>query len=86
MRIVCPCCGERDSREFVFRGEVAITRPGEDADANTVFEQLYLRDNPAGMTDEHWYHAQGCRNWLTVSRNTLSHAIADVRLAKDVVR
>lgn len=86
MRIVCPYCGERDTREFVFRGEVAVTRPGDDVDEDTVFEQVYLRDNPAGQTDEHWYHAQGCRNWLTVTRDTLTHTIGDARLSRDVAR
>jgi sarcosine oxidase subunit delta len=47
-----------------------------------MFEYLYLRDNPAGEFEELWYHAQGCRNWLRVRRNTRSHAIAGASLAR----
>jgi sarcosine oxidase subunit delta len=81
MRIPCPFCGSRDSREFVFRGDAAPTRPAGD-DAEAMFEYLYLRDNPAGEFEELWYHAQGCRNWLRVRRNTRSHAIAGASLAR----
>lgn len=81
MRIPCPFCGSRDSREFVTRGDAAPTRPaGDDADA--MFDYLYVRDNPAGEIDELWYHAQGCRNWLRVRRNTVNHAIIGATLTK----
>ncbi len=80
MRIPCPFCGARDSREFVSRGDAAPVRPaGDEADA--MFDYLYLRDNPAGVFEELWYHAQGCRNWLRVRRDTLNHAIAHAELA-----
>ncbi len=81
MRIPCPFCGARDSREFVFRGDAQPVRPGGD-DADAMFDYLYLRDNPAGAFEELWYHAQGCRNWLRVTRNTVTHAITDARLAR----
>lgn len=82
MRIPCPFCGSRDSREFVTRGDAAPQRPvGDDADA--MFDYLYLRDNPAGAIDEFWYHAQGCRNWLVVHRDTVSHTVVSARLARD---
>jgi len=81
MRIPCPFCGSRDSREFVYRGDAAPARPaGDDADA--MFDYLYLRDNPAGEFEELWYHAQGCRNWLRVRRDTCSHAISGASLAR----
>jgi sarcosine oxidase subunit delta len=80
MRLACPYCGERDAAEFVFRGDAAPVRPTNDAD---LFDYLYIRDNPAGLIDEHWYHAQGCRNWIVVTRNTLTHEILDAVLARD---
>ena len=81
MRIPCPFCGSRDSREFVHRGDAAPIRPaGDDADA--MFDYLYLRDNPAGQFEELWYHAQGCRNWLCVRRHTVSHAIESAEFAR----
>jgi methylglutamate dehydrogenase subunit B len=74
MRINCPFCGERDSSEFSYLG--AASR-GSD------FEGVYLRDNPAGLNEELWYHAFGCRSWLQVTRDTRTHVIGDVRLAKE---
>ncbi|MEO6338900.1 MAG: sarcosine oxidase subunit delta [Caulobacteraceae bacterium] len=85
MRIPCPFCGERDSHEFVSRGEAAPPRPdpaGPGAEGQ-FFEYLYLRDNPAGPNREHWYHAAGCRQWLLVERDTRTHAILGVSLTKD---
>jgi methylglutamate dehydrogenase subunit B len=79
MRIPCPYCGERDVQEFVHRGDAAPVRPdGEDG----IFDYVYLRDNPAGLLAEHWYHAQGCRNWIEVTRDTRTHDILGSRLAK----
>ena len=83
MRIPCPYCGERDAQEFVYRGDAAPERPegGDDSCAYT-----YLRDNPAGPMREHWYHAQGCRNWIVVTRDTRTHAISGAALATDTAR
>jgi sarcosine oxidase subunit delta len=81
MRIPCPFCGSRDSREFVYRGDATPTRPEGD-DGEAMFEYLYLRDNPAGDCAELWYHAQGCRNWLRVQRNTVNHAVTGASLTR----
>ena len=81
MRIPCPFCGSRDSREFVTRGDATPARPAGD-DAEAMFGYLYLRDNPAGDFDELWYHAQGCRNWLRVTRNTVTHIVTGASLAR----
>lgn len=70
MRIPCPFCGARDLAEFVFRGEARV-------------DDLYLRNNPAGRLHEFWRHAQGCRQWLVVERDTLTHEIFGVVLARD---
>ena len=84
-----PLCGPRDASEFVYLGDaVLIHRPDpETADAGREFyEYLYLRDNPAGLHRELWYHEQGDRSWLVVTRNTLTHEITDVELASVVAR
>jgi sarcosine oxidase subunit delta len=85
MRIPCPYCGSRDAQEFVYRGDASPVRPA-DPDPERVFDYLYLRDNPAGPLREHWYHAQGCRNWLVVARDTRTHQISGAGLAKAVSR
>jgi len=82
MRINCPYCGSRDTHEFVYRGDAKPQRPALDAGEDAFFDYVYLRDNPAGVIDEHWYHAQGCRNWLTVTRHTVTHEITAVQMAK----
>ncbi len=83
MRIPCPFCGERSSREFVQGGDAAPTRPAGDADLPAY---VYLRDNPAGWLEEYWYHAQGCRRWLRVTRDSRTHEVAGVRFAAELRR
>jgi sarcosine oxidase subunit delta len=73
--IPCPYCGERDLSEFVRRGEVPTRRPDLSAGAEEFVEHLYFRTNPAGPTDEHWYHDAGCRQWMVVRRDTRNHAV-----------
>ena len=84
-----PLLGPRDAQEFVYLGDAnLINRPnGMAADAADQFhDYLYLRDNPAGQHRELWYHEQGDRSWLVVTRNTLTHEITQVDLARDVAR
>jgi heterotetrameric sarcosine oxidase delta subunit len=84
MRIPCPFCGSRDAQEFVYRGDADPLRPAMDSGAEEdLFEYLYERANPAGLLREHWYHAQGCRNWLVVTRDTTTHAISAAIFARD---
>ena len=83
MRISCPYCGSRDIHEFVHRGDASPKRPDTNtASVDEVYDYLYLRDNPAGILSEHWYHAQGCRNWLVVARDTRTHLIERVAFAQ----
>ena len=83
MRIPCPFCGERDLAEFVYRGDAAPRRPADDA---AMLDYVYLRENPAGPLDEHWYHASGCRSWIVVTRDVRTHAITRAVLAPGVIR
>jgi len=82
-----PLLGPRDAAEFVYLGDASmINRPDRSADdaAEQFYEYLYLRDNVAGEMRELWYHEQGDRSWLVVTRNTLTHDISKVELARDV--
>jgi sarcosine oxidase subunit delta len=84
MRIPCPHCGERDLQEFVYLGDAGPRRPdGLGASLAAMHDYVYLRQNPAGPHRELWYHAAGCRAWLAVTRDTVSHAIAAVEAARD---
>ena len=91
MLIDHPLLGPRDAREFVYLGDAAlIERPDPDAFASRAesvdafVDWLYLRDNPAGPHEELWFHEQGDRSWLVVTRDTTTHEIREVRLARDV--
>jgi methylglutamate dehydrogenase subunit B len=84
MRIRCPYCGERDVGEFTYRGDATLVRPDPAAAkaGAAFFDYVYVRDNPAGLHDEHWYHGGGCRAWLVVQRDTRTHEIFSVALAR----
>ena len=87
MRINCPLCGERDSREFHYRGSAKLLqRPAPDAGQAAFFDYVYIRDNPAGPHRELWFHEMGCRAWLLAERDTTTHEFGRVILAADADR
>lgn len=82
-----PLLGPRDAAEFVYLGDARlIDRPDWQADdaVQAFHDYMYLRDNPAGLHRELWFHEQGDRSWLVVTRNTVTHEITTVELARDV--
>jgi heterotetrameric sarcosine oxidase delta subunit len=84
MRIPCPHCGPRGHEEFAYYGDATPRRPDpSDPEAERSFcDYVYLRDNPAGLHRELWYHAQGCQSWLIVERDTRTHEIGGVVSAR----
>ena len=75
--IECPWCGERAESEFSYGGEAGIVRP-TDPDAMTDAEwgdYLFNHKNPKGAHQELWNHAQGCRQWFSVERDTVTYKI-----------
>ncbi|MGL4415182.1 sarcosine oxidase subunit delta [Roseinatronobacter monicus] len=89
MIISHPLLGPCDAQEFTYLGDARlIDRPdGMAAGAEAAFfDYAYLRDNPAGLHRELWFHEQGDRSWLVVTRNTVTHEITNVELARDVAR
>ena len=81
-----PLLGPRDASEFVYLGDASlIERPSPSKEnASLLFhDYLYLRDNPSEDHKELWYHEQGDRSWLVVHRNTTTHEITKVEIAKD---
>ena len=83
-----PLLGPRDAAEFTVLGDASmIHRPGGmTASMDDMHDYAYLRDNPAGLHRELWYHEQGDRSWLVVTRDTLTHEVTQVELARDVAR
>ncbi len=92
MLIPHPLLGPRDAQEFVYLGDAALlARPdgmaADPAAAEAAFcDYVYLRDNPAGVHRELWFHEQGDRSWLVVTRDTVTHEILGAELARDVAR
>ena len=82
-----PHLGPRDAAEFTILGDAGLLRrpdwQADDAD-HAFYHYLYLRDNPAGLHRELWFHEYGDRSWLIVTRDTVTHAVLDVALARDV--
>lgn len=87
MRITCPNCGDRDRREFYYQGDaLAVQRPDVDAGLDAWDDYLHNRDNPAGETQDLWFHEAGCGAWLVVTRNTVTHEVQKAVLAEKVKR
>jgi sarcosine oxidase subunit delta len=91
MRIPCPHCGERGNEEFSYLGDATVTRPQDGLDTTAAsgnfsawMDYVYLRDNPAGPHRELWQHVHGCRSWLVVTRNVVTHDILGVEDARQV--
>lgn len=78
-RITCPNCGERSYTEFWFGGEVPDS--GDDA-----FARAWLRRNAAEVQLERWFHAAGCRRWLTVERDTVTNEVQRVLAPRTAAR
>jgi heterotetrameric sarcosine oxidase delta subunit len=77
MIIACPYCGRRSHVEFYYGGDASLRRPPVDAPAAEWLEFVYCRDNPKGPHLEWWHHTAGCRQWIRVKRDTLTHEILE---------
>jgi sarcosine oxidase subunit delta len=88
MRLPCPYCGSRDLSEFTYLGDASRARPSSEGDGTeaALVDYTYLRDNPAGPHKEFWYHAQGCRSWLVVERDTRTHEVLSAHFATEAAR
>jgi len=81
MRIPCPLCGPRDRREFYYYGTTDyLNRPTDQGSLDDLDNHLFLRDNPAGLTRDLWYHETGCTSWMIVTRNTVTHEVTRAEL------
>mgnify|MGYP003671314960 CR=1 FL=1 len=76
--VSCPHCGPRPKEEFTIRGDGSVVRPAPDAAPQAWHAYVHLRDNPKGSHSELWHHSGGCRCWLVVARDTLTHQVSEV--------
>jgi methylglutamate dehydrogenase subunit B len=80
LMIPCPTCGRRPYVEFWCSGELPEgPADGLEPDPEADFARVWLRRNVAGPQAERWFHHAGCRRWVTLTRDTRSNAIVDVR-------
>ncbi len=83
LTIPCPHCGPRPESEFVYGGDATVERPDPETGTDAEWaDYVYVRDNPKGPHREHWLHAAGCHMWLTVERDTVTHALGRVAPAR----
>ena len=79
--ITCPYCGPRDHGEFSYVGDATVKRPDPATAAETDWAAyIYLRDNPKGPHLELWHHHAGCRAFVKVARDTVTHEISGTAL------
>jgi heterotetrameric sarcosine oxidase delta subunit len=78
--IDCPNCGPRSEEEFGYGGDATVTRPVQPGTVSDEAWTAYLfqRENPRGPHLEYWFHRFGCRRWIKVRRDTLTHHIDEV--------
>jgi sarcosine oxidase subunit delta len=79
--IPCPFCGDRDHSEFSYGGDATVSYPPLEASAEEWHDAVFLRKNPRGPHTEYWHHVSGCRAWLEVERDTLTHEITSAKYA-----
>jgi sarcosine oxidase subunit delta len=88
MLIEHPLLGPRDAEEFTYLGDARlIDRPkstGPDA-ADRFAVYVYRRENPSGLHRELWFHEAGDQSVLIVTRNTITHEITSVALARNAI-
>jgi sarcosine oxidase subunit delta len=84
MLIRCPHCGDRISEEFTARGDATKIRPAsnEPPTLEEGLDDVLSRDNPKGRHREYFQHTGGCRAWLVVQRDTVTHEIYSVEDAR----
>jgi methylglutamate dehydrogenase subunit B len=81
--IDCPHCGQRPKEEFTIKGDAGVQRPAPGSSEREWFDYVYQRENPRGAFQEFWHHSGGCRRWLVVARDTVTHEVFDVTDASE---
>ncbi len=73
----CPFCGPRNESEFLHGGPAKPVRPEapQELSDQDWIDYLTVPDNPMGPVRETWWHVRGCGQWITVERDTVTHAV-----------
>lgn len=70
MLLSCPWCGPRNATEFRYGGENRSRPDPATATPSQWRGYLFTKSNPMGQVRETWYHRAGCRQYITVERDT----------------
>jgi heterotetrameric sarcosine oxidase delta subunit len=73
--LTCPGCGRRPIDEFAFGGERRPVPDWIEGDDARNIDEVWMFENLDGVTIERWFHAAGCRRWLTVRRDTATDTV-----------
>ena len=77
LQITCPHCGPRAQSEFTYERTLdAIV--SLDMLPEQAMQVLFERANPRGLDGELWRHSFGCRQFITLRRHRVTHAIEAV--------
>ena len=85
LHIKCPHCGLRSQNEFSYGGDATVKRPelNKEISDQDWDNYVYLRKSPRGKHLELWQHISGCRQWIKVERDTLTHEISKTLKANE---
>ena len=74
IEIHCPNCGHRPIEEFLY-GEVPIVPESIVDPDERDLDRAFMHENTEGPIVERWFHAYGCRRWVTVERDTRTDVV-----------
>ncbi len=77
LQIPCPHCGSRPIEEFAY-GEIPSVPDSITGDDARDLDHAFMHTNPEGPVAERWFHVNGCRRWLTLTRDTRTDQVNQV--------
>ncbi len=74
LTLTCPICGKRNGYEFRYGGEEKGPRPEEEGMTPERWcEYVHMNECKAGVTEEWWFHRDGCGSWFKTFRDTTTN-------------
>ena len=70
----CPLNGPRNISEFICGGEVIVEPDPDSASPGDWADYLFMRDNPAGLVREWWFHVP-TSFWFIAERDTTTDEV-----------
>jgi len=78
----CPWCGPRPQIEFTYHRDAESVPQGWPEEESEYLERVFTRTNHLGFHEELWQHSLGCRGWIVIERDNLTHAVRATRPAE----